>query len=208
MIIGHNKGVKMIHHYINKIYLKFILLTFIFLNFTSMANAFTSPGIVFSPMIGYYNYNDDYKNTTASPAQDQRSHFLYDIRMGYLFNTKLKFYLGLIYSAMKRDYTPGTIQRISAGASAGFAANNFAIMVHFFPWSEYNSPNFRASDGVGFQLDAGYYAPLSKAFSLGMQFTYRNITYNTYTPVGSTTGQSKVITEEEYLPMIGCAIIF
>ena len=52
MIIGHNKGVKMIHHYINKIYLKFILLTFIFLNFTSMANAFTSPGIVLVPMIG------------------------------------------------------------------------------------------------------------------------------------------------------------
>ncbi len=192
----------------NKISFRLVLTAIVFIKISAIAHAFTTPGIVFSPMVGYYNYNDDYKNTTTSPAQDQRSHFLYDIRMGYLFNTKLKFYLGLIYSAMKRDYTPGTIQRISAGASAGFAANNFAILAHFFPWSEYNSPNFRASDGVGFQLDAGYYAPLSKAFSLGMQFTYRNITYNTYTPTGSTSGQTKVITEEEYLPMIGCAVIF
>jgi len=184
------------------------ILIFIIFNFNSTANAFTSTGIVFSPMIGYYNYNDDYKEANVNPAQDQRSHFLYDIRLGYLFNTKVKFYLGLIYSAMKRDYTPGTIQRVSAGASAGFAANNFAILLHFFPWSQYNHPNFRASDGVGFQLDAGYYAPLSKIFSLGMQFTYRNITYNSYTPVGTTTGQSKIITEEEYLPMIGCAVVF
>ena len=190
---------------------KLFKIVFLLLNMSIIkvnATAFTGPGIVFSPMIGYYNYNDDYSNTTASPKQDQRSHFLYDIRLGYLINTKVKLYLGLIYSGMKRDYTPGTIQRVSAGASAGFAANNFAIIVNFFPWSQYNHPNFTASDGVGFQFDAGYYAPLSKSFSLGLQFTYRNITYNSYTPVGSTTSQSKIITEEEYLPMIGCAIVF
>lgn len=187
---------------------KFAFIALFIIIIQNNALAFTNSGIIFSPMVGYYNYNDDYAKTDATPSNDQRSHFLYDIRMGYLINTKLKLYFGLIYSGMKRDFTPGTIQRVSAGASAGFAANNFAILAHFFPWSEYNHPDFKAGDAIGFQLDAGYFAPLSKVFSLGLQFTYRNITYNSYKPKSSSASETKVITEEEYLPMIGFAIVF
>jgi hypothetical protein len=80
----------------------------------------------------------------------------------------------------------------------------------FFPYSKQELENTadisRYSEGLGFQLEAGYFFRLNRHFSIGPQFVYKNIQYgegvDALTSVSGDASSSHTI----FTPMVSLLI--
>lgn len=175
--------------------------TKVLLGFLFLAMFFTKPvqaqeGVVFSPSVLFYNY-DEKENGTISKVDA----LYYDVRLGYVSNG---LYVGALYSVMKREDGDTSRERTSTGASLGFMVNNFYLIGHYIFDSTYNvSDTSKMTGGTGIQGNIGYWFNVSGPFFVGPEFIYRAIDYKKRDGAPAQSGKTT-----ETLPYVSFGFIF
>ncbi len=122
---------------------------------------------------------------------------IYDLKIGNVGSGGL--YLGGIYSVRSHSGTGITSEDGKAlGASIGYMGDGgFFIQGHYYLTAE----NGTFKKGSGYQADFGYLSAVSGAFQVGVELTYRNITYKEAPGLNSYTSK-------ELFPMLTAAFSF
>ena len=174
---------------------KLIILSVILLT-TAMAEArgggsSGSSGVLFD--VNAFVYNSKAKDDNSSSESNT---MIYDLKLGYLPGSGL--YLGAIYTSRNHS---GTLSDSGSatGASIGyFGDSGFYGMAHYY----FTATNGDYSDGTGYQADFGYLTEVSGPFHVGVELTYRDLTYK------KLNGASANHELTEMFPMLTLGFIF
>jgi hypothetical protein len=142
-------------------------------------------------------YNQTRVTSPGSSSDDNL--YIYDIKLGYIMSSGL--YLGGAYttrshngSAVSGEDGTATGASICYVSSSGF----FLIGDYYFDAKLGNYTN-----GSGYQGDFGYLGNVAGPFYIGVELTYRDLTYKGSLPTGINSYEVK-----ELLPMLSVAFIF
>lgn len=150
-------------------------------------------GTGFLADVNAFVYNSKAKsgNTTA-----ESNTMIYDVKLGYLTGSGL--YLGGIYTSRNHS---GTLSDSGSatGLSVGYLGEaGFFIMGHYY----LTATNGDYSNGSGYQADFGYLTEVSGAFYVGVELTYRDLTYKKFQGADTTYELT------EMFPMLTLGFIF
>lgn len=168
-----------------------ILLVALFcLLFSDFAIARGGDGAVINIGIYYQSTEtiDDPSTTVLSPSTSSASTgksntTIYDLNFGYVFTNKT--YIGLLTSTRTDGSgSSGTNGSSYLGLSLGYHFNDSSYLhLHYLLNATLGSGSY--TGGKGYGADFGFYLPLSGNAHVGVQLTYRQLTYNMTTYVAS-----------------------
>lgn len=149
------------------------------------------------------SFNGFLYNQTRDPDPGSSSDdnlYIYDVKLGYLDGNGL--YLGGIYTSRNHNGSAISSEDGNAlGASIGYVGESgFYIMGHYYLSAKLGDHK----DGTGYQGDFGYMTDVSGAFYVGVELTYRNLTYKKNDADPSQNSYSA----REIFPMLTAAFIF
>jgi hypothetical protein len=137
-------------------------------------------GLIFSPTLFYNRINEDNEISAGTAGDLSRSLLFYDFQLGYIFRSG--FYFGVLYTGETQDINGSAplTTRSSLGASFGYIRRGWSFKATLFPYSQQALENQAVSDyteGLGYQVDVGYYFRLGRFVSLGPQLVYKSFRY-------------------------------
>lgn len=163
-------------------------------------------GLVVIPSLMYSSVDESNEVTGASVNDRARDLFFYDFKIGYIFRGG--FYFGLLYAGESVDINSNSPKttRESLGASIGYIRHGWSLAATLFPYSKQDLDGTadvaKYSEGLGFQLDAGYFFRLSPYFSLGPQLTYKSIQYSDAESATTSVTADANSTHSVFTPML------
>jgi hypothetical protein len=174
---------------------KFFIISALLLT-TGIAEARSSGGGGSSGFLADVNafvYNSKAKTNSSSAESNT---MIYDLKLGYLPGNGL--YVGAIYTSRNHS---GTLSDSGSatGASVGYLSDSgFYFMGHYY----FTATNGDYSNGSGYQGDFGYLVDVSGPFYVGVELTYRDLTYKKV--LGADTNYELT----EMFPMLTLGFIF
>lgn len=171
-----------------------------------LVSLMAAPAMAASSMQGFHvglsaaRNDQTFKGDAFTPeSRDNRTYA--DIKFGYLMSNSI--YLGVIHSTMSVSTGTDSPSRSATGLSVGYHGNGLFADLNYFLQSEYKFSSTSAmKEGSGFGLDFGYNIPMSSSFYMGVQLTYKSISYKKIESVTSAN------TFTEMLPMINAGFYF
>jgi hypothetical protein len=133
-----------------------------------------------------------------------------DIKAGY---NKSPLYFGGLYSTMTNESssagTTTTNKRTIFGASVGYHSNGgYFVDASYLLNGTYTLQGVgELTSGTGIGVDLGYMAHVTGQINLGVQLSYKSISFAKWTPL-SGTEVSTTWKMTEYYPMLCFAVIF
>lgn len=108
---------------------------------------------------------------TATTAESKAA--IYDVKLGYLGSSG--FYWGGLYTSRSSDVGGSSTSGSATGASVGYVGSmGFYVMGHYI-LSATQGTNYK--EGSGMQADLGYMTAINGSFIVGVELTYRSISY-------------------------------
>lgn len=146
-------------------------------------------------------YDDTTKGDSFGGNEYKNTNMFLDVKVGYQMENKI--YLGVLYSSYSQSTNTETPSRTATGLSAGYHSEGLYADLSYFLTSEYKySSGSTFKDGSGFGFDFGYNMPLSSAFYLGLQMSYRSYSYK---KINETTANNSFTTLQ---PMFNLGFYF
>jgi hypothetical protein len=126
---------------------------------------------------------------------------LYDLKLGYVFQNNV--YLGGIYSAYKDDTGGSSNTRDMLGASVGYHNEGWFIDGSYLFQAKLDWGGATLKDGSGYAIDVGYNTMMGTNFYLGLQASYKSISYSQRDGVSETNKE-----KSELYPMLNLGLMF
>lgn len=129
-------------------------------------------GVLFTLNAFYYSNKAEVQAGGATASSESKNS-IYDVKLGYLGGSGL--YLGGIYTSRSSDSGGTATTGTATGASLGYVGSSgFYLMGHYL-LSATEGDNYK--EGSGIQADLGYMTAVSGNLIVGVELTYRSITY-------------------------------
>lgn len=141
---------------------------------SSLSHA-ASGGSGFGVGLSYFMYNttidgDNY----SSPSESKTS--MTDIKLGYLMSNGL--YLGVLNSTNSSDSGSGALTGTALAAAVGYHSGGYIVDLNYYISGTQNlTSTSKLTSGTGIGLDFGYNHMLSTSFYLGVQLSYKSMSY-------------------------------
>lgn len=170
----------------------------VFLLVTVPAAGATS-GVLFSLNAFYTTDKVEVESGGVTSTVDAKDS-AYDVKLGYLSNSGL--YWGGLYTSRSSDIGGSTSAGTATGASLGYVGSRgFYVMGHYL-LSATAGDNYK--EGSGMQVDLGYMSAVSGGLILGVELTYRSVTYKK----DETNAALDHYKHDEVMPMLTLGYLF
>lgn len=147
----------------------------------------------------------DSETEGTSFGDNKRENLYTDIKLGYLTGT---WYFGGILSNYSQKVNSTEMKRNLLGATVGYHNSGYFIDLSYFLSGELDSNGLaKATKGSGLGVDFGYNAPITSSFFLGLQMSYKSISYGEIESGGVSVSQTNKEKSELY-PMINLGFVF
>lgn len=126
---------------------------------------------------------------------------LYDLKLGYVFQNNI--YLGAIYSGYTDDTGGNTNKRNMLGGTIGYHNEGWYIDGSYLFDAKLDWGGSSLKSGSGYAIDVGYNVMMGTNFYLGVQASYKSISYSKRDSVSETNKE-----KSELYPMLNLGIMF
>lgn len=157
-------------------------------------------GVLLTLNAFYYSNKAEVEAGGATVSSESKNS-IYDLKLGYLGGSGL--YLGGLYTSRSSDSGSGTTTSGTAtGASVGYVGSSgFYVMGHYL-LSATEGNNYK--EGSGIQADLGYMTAVSGNVIVGVELTYRSITYKK----DDTNAALDSYKHDEVMPLLTIGYLF
>lgn len=125
---------------------------------------------------------------------------IYDLKLGYNFPSGL--YLGGIYSGYKHD-TGANNTRSLLGGTVGYHSDGWFIDGSYLFSGQLDLSGSKLKGAHGLNIDFGYNTMMSSNIYIGVQASYKSITYDKKDDVSQTNKE-----KYEFYPMFNVGVLF
>jgi hypothetical protein len=144
---------------------------------------------------------------TVSGTDSEGKQSYLDLKLGL---SQSEIYYGLIYSTAGRDTLGLSSKRTMMGVTLGYHNSGFFLDGSYYltgkKTDEFNSGD-SLENGSGYGIDFGYDVMVGSNVYLGVQISYRDLSFGKYTPAGGTQ-VSTTWKQNELYPMLNLGIMF
>lgn len=164
--------------------------------------ASSGSGVLMS--LGLLRYEREVDGPTIGNGKGISSY--YDFKLGYLIGNDV--YVGGIYSTYGHDDGVTQPKRSLYGATAGYHSDGWFLDLSYFLGGNYelsSTVNLKNPSGLG--IDVGYQAMVNSNFFLGIQGSYKSVTFKEVESSNVVTKEDNKIKSELY-PMVLLGVIF
>lgn|GEM_PF-3259786 len=126
---------------------------------------------------------------------------IYDLKLGYVFSNN--FYLGVIYSGYSDDNGSNTNTRGLLGGTVGYHNDGWFIDGSYLLSGQLKLSGSTLKDPSGYSIDFGYNAMMGSNFYLGVEASYKSISYDKKDNVSETNKE-----KSELYPMLSAGVLF
>lgn len=178
-------------------FIKTSLVVFIMLVLSLSAEAARSSSSGIIVTANAYMYNTTTEVTPGSRTESTSS--IYDFKLGYLSGSGI--YLGGIYTLRRSEISNVVTDGNATGGSLGYVASSGIFLKgHYLASAEHGS----YKEGTGYQVDLGYLSNVTGPLLIGVELTYRSLSYKKDT---DSAGIDKVV-KTELMPLLSLGFVF
>lgn len=171
---------------------------------SSVSHAASGGGSGFGVGLSYFMYNLTLDGDNfASPSESKNS--VMDIKLGYLMSNGL--YLGVLSDSSSSNDGTGALAGSGLAASVGYHMNGFMVDLNYFlSGTQEISSTSKYTSGSGIGLDFGYNHMLSSSFYLGVELSYKSLSFAKAEVSGAeTTVKNSAVST---MPMLNLGFMF
>ncbi len=171
---------------------------------TSVSHAASGGGSGFGVGVSYFMYNLTLDGDNfAAPSESKNS--VMDIKLGYLMSNGL--YLGALSSSASSNNGTGALTGGGLAAALGYHMNGFMVDLNYFlsGTQDYTSTT-KYTSGSGIGLDFGYNHMLSSSFYLGVELSYKSLSFAKSEVSGTETTVKNTVVST--MPMLNLGFMF
>lgn len=138
-------------------------------------------------------YDVSYNGDNFGDSKDQRT--ILDAKLGYLMDNSI--YVGGIYSSFSQNTGTSSPSRTATGVTLGYHGDNgFFFDLNYYLMATYNSGgSSEFKNGSGFGADFGYNVMVSSNVYLGLQVSYRSVTYKKVSTGSTEVDRQNTVTD-------------
>lgn len=156
-------------------------------------------GVMFT-LNGFYNTDKTQTQSGGATTTSDTKGAVYDVKLGYLEGDG--WYLGGMYTSRSHDAGGSSTAGSATAGSIGYVGSmGFYAMAHYI-FSATEGTNYK--QGSGYQGDLGYLTAINGSFIVGVEVTYRTITYKK----DENNAALDHYTHDEVMPMLTLGYLF